>query len=523
MPISFEQPGPGRVYNSNQQALSEQYAAQTQQNTQLALANASRMQQDRQAANGAMQQRDQFAAQNAYSPRDQGQAQAQMALQAQHGQIQSQLQQEDFSHGDDVRLSQLNQAKASIVQQQADGQISIPERDQMLTQLYTGDRGINVLKNRQEATQAKLQDQHIQQIKQQMQLQAEDSESKGKLEEQRLAYSAAALTGKLSQVPDAGEMTKRVAEYQRQFPDMPPADIAKHARDELITEGKYSTWYPDKSGVPTLAKDSPHGMTGAAARGGDSGEGDEGGKKGKGGAPQFDPSHAWGEAEKSVGESIKAGEAVGDRNAEVQKRYDARQAAHDRYFGDKAAARQAGKPMPFNPHDPKAGTDDQKAKVVDLQADQSNLRNLGLPPDRQFRASQIMSEIIKITGNHSDEKGMLNNAKPIVKDRVEKLKNELKAIVGSSPAAAGPPMTKEQRYADLERQAAAAKAASEEVKNLPQPAGPAPDTRTPYRKFMQGDLVNRDNAVGKFKGGMRSLWNGDLITTKDLKNLVGGY
>lgn len=525
MPISFEAPGPiGAIVGINRlgngQGLAEQYGAEMQARNAAAQQNAARMQQDRMAANGQMQQRDQFVAQNAYSPRDQGQAQSQMALQQQHAQLQSQLQQEDFNHADGVRLSQLNQAKASIIQQESDGQISIPERDQMLTQLYTGDRGISVLDNRQKATQAKAQQQHIEQIKQQMRLQAEDSESKGKLEEQRLAYSAASIQGKLTQVPDPGESSRLQQEYQRQFPDMAPADVAKHVKDELIAGGKFSTYYPDKNGVPTLVKDSPHGATGAAAS-----DGGEGSGKGKASsAPVFDPSRAYHDAEGAVDKLVSAEKIKPeDAQKEIDKRFEARKAAHAQYAGDQAEAKMAGKPRPFNPHSPDEGTEAQKGKVAEFQQNLAALPKLGLPPDLEFKASHAINEAIRLTGQYSDEKGRMDNAKPIVKHRLAEIKKTLDAIRQTAISAQRRPQSREEMLAEMGKQAEANKAVSEGIRNPAQPEGPPADTRTPWKKFVAGDLVTRENAVGRFKNGASAMWNGNLITTDDLKKLVGGY
>lgn len=165
-------------------SLSQMYAEEMNNRQQSAIVNAQLMARDRQGGDQLQEERAQFAARNNFSPRDQGMAQAQMAEQAQRGAIQSQLQQEDFTHSDNVRLQQLQQGKNDILQQHSDGQITTPERDQMLLQLHTGERGISVLNLRKQATEQKYQEQHQKQIAQTMKFQKDGELAMGKLESQ---------------------------------------------------------------------------------------------------------------------------------------------------------------------------------------------------------------------------------------------------------------------------------------------------------------------------------------------------
>lgn len=445
MPISFEQPGPGRVYNSNQQALSEQYAAQTQQNTQLALANASRMQQDRQAANGAMQQRDQFAAQNAYSPRDQGQAQAQMALQAQHGQIQSQLQQEDFSHGDDVRLSQLNQAKASIVQQEADGQISIPERDQMLTQLYTGDRGINVLKNRQEATQTKAQQQHIDQMQSQMQIAEAAEKRKAAADDDTREFNAAKIQGKVKEVPHAYKVEEFAKQIAKDLPNWTPQQVRAEAEDQARAGGHFSTFYINEKGVPIHAKEIDAARQQQMV--GQDGEPATGGKGKSAGATavkDFDTltarSKANADAHKLASEGLLPADQIGKKSQEL---YDQFRSDHQAHIDEGQQSKTNRKAAPFDVADPATGTPQQRKAIdrIDVTKQQVNDR-ADLPGDVKFAAIHQLNTAARLQAKWSLPNGALDPKTPAhVHKELANIDKFIKSIpaIGPQSAPAQPP------------------------------------------------------------------------------------
>lgn len=457
MPISYQPAAPvgafaalARQQNGSQGGvpLSEMYAMEMQAKQQASLQNASLMAQDRQFQDAHADQRAQFAASQNFSPRDQGIAQAQQAAQAQRFQHQIQLNQEELTQGENLRLQRLKQGADAIKQQIADGTVTEDEGKQMLGQLNTP---IQVFEARKAASQIKHQDSQNELMQQQIQTQRAVEIRKAKDSEDHLAYSAAAIGKKLEYRIDEQQATPLRAKYSRDFPNLPPEEIEKAVKEELMGQGHFTTWFPDSKGVPTLAKDHPHGTqaAGSAGEGGATGTGT--GKGGKGGVPEFDPSRAYHDAEAAVDKMLTAGTInKDDAQAEIQKRYEARKAAHGGYVGEKQAVATAGHPAPFNPNDLSTGSDAQKAQVVKLKDQFAMLPQLGLDPVVSQKVSHDINTAIKLVGQYADKDGRMDGERvpPIVKRELERINKRLSTLA-PPPTAGVPsgPMTMEQRQA----------------------------------------------------------------------------
>lgn len=438
MPITFEAPGPvgaivgiNRIGQSSGPSIAEQYSAEMQRGQAFALQNAARMQQDREHQDANLEGQQQFAASRAYSPRDAGMAQAAMAENQQRAQMQQQMQQAEFNHSDGQRLAELNQGKNDIMKQFDSGQINPAERDQMLLQLHTGQRGINVLQLRKEATDQKYQQQHIDQVKQQMKLAAEDSESKGKLEEARLAYSTASLNGKLKEVPHQSVVNELSAQIARDLPDMSPAEVKAEAERQAIAGGHSDTFYPDSKGVPTLVKRDWHGqqVRGEAGPGVPSGQTAGASSRGGGGMKEFNPLEARKEANKEARELAKDGHIKGDEiTAKSNEIFNQHLQDHQEYQGSLAQGRAAGKPAPFDLGNPQSGTPQQRKTVLGLQEFMSKLPSLGLDPRVEAQVSHKIQEAQRLTAQWARPDGSMEAAPPHVKKRLEDIDKLIKGI-----------------------------------------------------------------------------------------------
>lgn len=429
---------------ANNQGLAEQYAAQMQQQTQMGLANAARMQQDRQAANAQMQQRDQFAAQNAYSPRDQGQAQAQMALQAQHAQMQQQLQQEDFNHSDGVRLSQLNQAKNSIVQQKTDGQINDAEMNQMLTQLYTGERGINVLDNRKKATEDKYQQQHMKQLQSQMQVAEAAEKRKQVAEDDTREFNAAKLSGKVKQVPHADKVEEFSKQIAKDLPNWTPQQVKAEAEEQARAGGHFSTFYVNEKGVPVHAKeiDAARMQQQVGADGepthatkGTRSSGSGGGEK------EFDTMKARTEANREAHKLNTDGKLPDDQiGKKSQELYDQYRQDHADHHTEGQQAKASGKAAPFDHADPNTGTTQQRKAIdrIDTTKQQVNDRP-DLPGDVKFAAIHQLNTAARLQAKWAMPNGALAPNTPAhVHKELANIDKFIKSIPAIGPEARAP-------------------------------------------------------------------------------------
>lgn len=362
------------------------------------------MAQDRNFRDTQQQQQGEFAASRYYSPRDEGQARAQMAEQQQRAQLQAQIQQEDFSHADNVRLSELKQGQNEILKQADQGQITGAERDRMLLQLRTGGRGINVLNDRQQQTQIKHQDLVNKQIKQATQLALEDSESKGKLEEARLAYSTAALQGKLKFVPNDQAMAEMRAQILRDVPGTPPDLVDKIATEELQRQGRGQQMFTNEKGVPQVVK-AEHLPAGEG--------GDSHGGRGQG-PREFDTTAAMKEAIHSTQKMltdgvIKPEEAAAKR----QELFDAFEQAHAAHQDKQGQAKAAGNPAPFDLSNPTAASPKQLQQLStykDKVAEYGNRTDL--PPDVRQKAMQAVQSASRISAAWSGPDGALAKKTP---------------------------------------------------------------------------------------------------------------
>lgn len=442
MPISFEAPGPiGAIVGVNRfgngQELADQYAAEMQAKNGAAQQNAARMQQDRQAANAQMQQRDQFSAQNAYSPRDQGQAQSQMALQQQHAQLQQQLQQEDFNHSDSVRLSQLQQAKNDILQQQTDGQISIPERDQMLLQLHTGERGISVLNLRKQQTEEKYQQQHIQQVQQAMDVQMKAEQRKTASDEESRDFQSAKIKGQIKEIPHEYKVKELADQIQRDLPELSPDQVRKEAEEQAVKGGHFSTWFKNDKGVLMHAKDVDAAKHGGMV--GPDGEPIASGTRSKSGGgaaavKEFDTmkarTQANSEAHKMATEGHIKPEEIGSKSQEL---YDQFKKDHSDHVAEGQDAKLGHKPAPFDPANPGSGTTQQRKAIVPLQNVMSELsKRADLPIATQQQASKAIQTAQRLTAQYSLPNGQLD---PNMPDHVRKEFAKIDAFIKSIPAA----------------------------------------------------------------------------------------
>lgn len=505
MPISFEAPGPiGAIVGINRfgngQGLADQYAAEMQAKNGAAQQNATRMQQDRQAANAQMQQRDQFVAQNAYSPRDQGQAQSQMALQQQHAQLQSQLQQEDFNHSDSVRLSQLQQAKNDILQQETDHQISPVERDQMLLQLHTGERGISVLNLRKQQTEEKYQQQHIQQVQQAMDVQMKAEQRKVAADEDSRDFQSAKIKGQIKEIPHEYKVKELADQIQRDLPELSPDQVRKEAEEQAVKGGHFSTWFKNDKGVLMHAKDVDAAKHGGMV--GPDGEPVASGTRSKSGggaavAKEFDTMKARSQANSEAHKMATEGHIGKDEiAAKSQEIYDQFKKDHTDHLAEGQQGKLAHKAAPFDVNNPESGTPQQRKSLVPLGKTQAEIANRhDLPDATRMQAQRGLQTSIRLQAKYALPNGQLAPETP---DHVVKELNRIDAFIKSIPAEGSvrpdpASVIPANRHAAFEERVKAMGGSVSEGGQAP-PAGPPPEevggTGPPPNRSLQRDAAN---------------------------------
>lgn len=480
----------------------------------------------------AQRQSDQFNAQlNTGVQRDQYEAQSQANLQQSRFELQAQLQDVELSQQEKMRLQRLKNAKGAVL---ADPTLTDEEKSNLSLQLDTGINPMDERIKTQKLAQEKL-------LKESM---VEDNNAKAALALQQLKGMGKNFEDRGQWNPDPTALAKESATIKELYPNLSDDEVKQQAIAETIRNGAGKQMIMDSKGNFTEA-DHGRGRTTSVTGAAGGTAGGEGTTKERP-APVFDAVHAYDSAEKSV--SADPGIKPEDREAEIEKRYQARKKAFTEsaaeFSGAKKEAGAADKPAPFDYRDPKAGTDEQKVKIMRFQTAIGELaKRTDLDPVVQQKVSQALQQAMDLTARFSAPNGQLDKSAPTaVKHKLEELKRFIQSVPDPGQSQPGNAFNGAQesifeRGARMKREsdAEAARMRGEKPAFVPgqqvpgQPPGVVYDEQgragvwQPGKRTLRGDVQGLNKNLIEFQEGINRRSKSGAKSITDWADQLGSY